>query len=241
MPAAPEPGAGGVDAAPSATVGDPARREFADYELAVGAALELRRVGLDESRYPTELIGYVRNVSLMVKMPAVDGKLVLVREGQPVVMRAFSGTEALSFPTTVIAARFSPEAYLHLQYPKAIESTTIRKQRRIEVDLIAASSSDGSKPRPAIVLDLSATGARLAVPEPLGDVGSRAHITFRLQTASGAATLDLDALVCNVKHDASQNRYLHGVKFVHVEPLHALALRGYIASARRRKDAGVIR
>jgi hypothetical protein len=194
----------------------------------------MRRVGPDESRYPTELIGYVRSVSVIVRMPAADGKLVLVRAGQPVIMRAFSGTDALSFHTFVIAARFSPAPYLHLQYPKAIENTVIRKQRRVDVALVASSSSSGATPVVATVLDLSAAGARLAVLQSLGDVRGHVHVTFRLQTPAEPVTLDLDAVICSVKRDA-QDRFLHGVKFVKVEPLHALALRGYLATVRRRR------
>ena len=60
----------------------------------------------------------------------------------------------------------------------------------------------------------------------------------RLQTRAGPANLDLEALVCNVKRDEAHNRFLHGVKFVDVEPL---ALRGYIESARRRREPDLSR
>jgi c-di-GMP-binding flagellar brake protein YcgR len=228
----------------ASSAGSPATaRGFADFDLAIGTSLELRRVGVDESRYPTELVGCLRNATVLVRMPVADGKLVALREGQPVVIRAFSGTDAMSFATSVVAVRFVPEPYLHLKYPHAIECTAIRKQRRINVDLTASCALPGGETVPAIVLDMSMDGAGLALERPVGAAGDLIRLTLCLQTPGGAASLDVDAQICSVKGDSDQAQIFHGVKFMSVEPLQSLALRGFVALSgeRRRVNTGANR
>ena len=55
--------------------------EFDEMNLQIGERIELERMeSADKTRYFTTLIGYMRNQSLLIKTPIVDGCLSLSRK-----------------------------------------------------------------------------------------------------------------------------------------------------------------
>jgi len=215
---------------PAATVA----RDAADLDLAIGTILELRVVGVDDVRYPIKLIGHARPATLLVTMPSANGKVSLLREGQTVAIRGFSGTEAFAFQTSILAVRFTPIPYLHLQYPTDLSSTTVRKQKRVVVDL-SADVKCGDATSVAKVIDLSASGTRLAAPHALGEIGATISVAFQLPTTLGVVEIGFDALLCTVAQDESNQSYIHGVKFTNADPAKTLMLRGYLAIERPKR------
>lgn len=219
-----------VDAAPALT--------FEALDLAVGTRLQMQRVGNDERRYLTRLVGYLPGVSVIVRTPSDGGGIVLFREGETAIVRAFSGTAAFAFTAVVLAVRFTPETYLHLAYPKRIEGAAVRTQRRVDVALIATAqraedvTDEGTS---AKVLDLSAGGAKVCTREALGSQGDRLLVAFRLPTPEGGATLSLPAEIRSATTD-DEGLVHYGIRFVDIEPLHALALRGYVAQPLRTEE-----
>lgn len=204
---------------------------FESLALPVGSKLQLERIGHDERRYTTRLIGYVHGVSVLVETPLADGGIVMFREGESCIARAFSGTEAFAFTTIVVSVRYAPDAYLHLSYPKRVAGTSVRKQRRVDVRLIATvthASATGSVTTPSRVVDLSAGGAQIESRIALGKTGDVIEIAFRLPAPSGEATFSLDAEIRSI-HPADDAHMLHGIHFLDVQPLEALALVGYVA------------
>lgn len=211
---------------------------FEALDLAVGTRLQMQRVGNDERRYLTRLVGCLPGVSVIVRTPSDDGGIVLFREGETAIVRAFSGTAAFAFTAVVLAVRFTPETYLHLAYPKRIEGTAVRTQKRVDVALIATAhrADDASEEGTAAqVLDLSAGGAKLRTREALGSQGDRLLVAFRLPTPQGDATLSLPSEIRSSTTD-DEGQVHHGIRFVDIEPLHALALRGYVAAPLRTEE-----
>ena len=225
------------NALPAATSnsGGSTQREipFESLALPVGARFTLERIGHDEQRYTTRLFGYIPGVSLLVETPLADGGVVMFREGESCIARAFSGTDAFAFSAIVLSVRYAPDAYLHLTYPKRVSGTSVRAERRIDVKLIATVShatAEGPVSSPCRVVDLSAGGAQLEARVPLGAVGDRVEVAFRLPTPRGEATLALSAEIRTVGQ-ADGERRLHGVQFQDLDPVHGLALQGYVARA----------
>jgi c-di-GMP-binding flagellar brake protein YcgR len=211
---------------------------FEALDLAVGTRLQMQRVGNDERRYLTRLVGYSAGVSVIVRTPSDDGGIVLFREGETAILRAFSGTAAFAFTAVVLAVRFTPETYLHLAYPKRVEGAAVRNQKRVDVELIAtAHRADEAleEGTAAKVLDLSAGGAKLRTHETLGSQGDRLLVAFRLPTPHGEATLSLPAEIRSSTTD-DEGQVHHGIRFVDIEPLQALALRGYVAAPLRAEE-----
>jgi c-di-GMP-binding flagellar brake protein YcgR len=235
------PAAPAVQPKPDVASEERSRRfDFDELHLAVGTRLQLQRLDQDENaRYSTRLFGYIKDVSVMVSTPTQGGKLLLLREGQPVVVRAFSGTDAFAFTAPVLTARFAPDPYLHLAYPPYVTGAVIRRQRRVDIKLIAAISVPGQGEAqasiPARITDLSAGGARLRARTPIGEPDSPLAVSFRLQAPNGEATLTMRAVIRTAATEEG-GQHIYGVQFVDMSPLDALALEGYVVR-QAEKDA----
>ncbi len=206
---------------------------FEDLRLPIGTRLSLQKLDPDDdTRYNARLQGVFKDVSLIVNVPAPGGNLAMFRQGQPLLLRAFSGTRVFAFTAGVLVIRYAPTAYMHLEYPRQVEGAEVRSERRVAVRLIAAVSCPDAQGSlqgsvPAQVSDLSCGGARLHVPESLGEPGAVLHVAFRLATAVGEATLKLKATIR--RNDADGNGRAHGVQFTDLPPMDLLALEGYVA------------
>jgi len=207
--------------------------KFEDLKLPMGTRLSLRKLDPDDdARYATTLFGILKDVSLIVGIPAPGGRLAMFRQGQPLLLRAFTGTRVFAFTCSVLVVRYAPGAYLHLECPKTVDGTEVRARTRIKVKLIAVVTigPEGSAEagRTTQVEDLSVGGARLILPQPLGEASEELGVAFRLKSTSGEATLKLRAVIrTTVPLDGGGIAY--GVQFVDVDPIILLALEGYVA------------
>lgn len=211
---------------------------FEELRLPIGTRLSVQKLDPDDdTRYNARLYGVFKDVSLIVNVPAPGGSLAMFRQGQPLLLRAFSGTSVFAFTADVLMIRYVPTAYLHLDYPKHVDGTEVRSKQRVTVRLIASTSRDDGNgnerdSRPAQVTDLSSGGARLIARESLGEPGDEVNLAFRLKTSAGEATLKLKATIrSSTAEEAGRGGRVHGVQFVHLEPMDLLALEGYVAHA----------
>jgi hypothetical protein len=158
----------------------------------------------------------------------------MFRQGQPLLLRAFSGTSVFAFTAGVLAVRYVPTAYMHLEYPRQVEGAEVRSRKRVAVRLIATVSRPDAQGSlqgsvPAQVSDLSCGGARLIARETLGEPGDVLHVAFRLATAVGEVTLKLKAAIRRNDPDGTGDGRAHGVQFTDLPPMDLLALEGYVA------------
>lgn len=239
------PGLGGAQADAESVVATPADRsaekwrtlQFEDLRLPLGTRLSVQKLDPDDdTRYNARLHGVFKDVSFVVNIPAPGGSLAVFKQGQPLLLRAFSGTSVFAFTASVLVARYVPAAYLHLEYPRYVDGTEVRARKRVNVRLIATTyreDPDGTEhsSRPAQVADLSSGGARLVAREPLGEQGEELALAFRLKTAVGEATLKLHGTIRSVTPQEDGSGHNHGVQFVRLEPMDLLALDGYVAHA----------
>lgn len=112
-------------------------------------------------RYAVNLIGSIANKSLLVTAPMKDGKLIFIRDGQPLVVRALSGKRAYAFGVQLLKSQQAPAPYLHLSWPWEVRSTVIRQDSRVPVSVEGYLVLGATEPTPASVLDLSMGGASL--------------------------------------------------------------------------------
>jgi c-di-GMP-binding flagellar brake protein YcgR len=151
------------------------------------------------ARYTVRLIGFVKNKTILVTAPLVDGKAALIREGQHFIVRAFPGKKAYAFSTALQKNVYSPYPYLHLDYPKEVRSTTIRQAARASVKIIAAVSVGSPEQSAAATLgDLSIGGASGTIKRQLGHKGDAAIIKFRVNAAGADEYLSLKAILRSV-------------------------------------------
>ncbi|MBI2383202.1 MAG: flagellar brake protein [Gammaproteobacteria bacterium] len=201
--------------------------------LRIGDTLQLQTLQEDHpARYHVTLIGGAERRSLLVTAPQADGKIILVREGQVFVVRAFLGDRALGFRCTVLKRVAVPYPYLHLSYPYVLEQVRVRRSARVLVQLPGEMISPGPLAGVAkgTVIDLSVTGAMFECSASPGDVGARLRLNCNLPIAGMAVhLLETDVVIRNIEtENAPEGTAHYGVHFMDVNPAAALALRAFV-------------
>ena len=207
---------------------------FDDIRLNVGDALQLQSMS-GSDRFYVKLIGYTPGGSVLVTTPTLAGRVLLMREGQGFIARAFSGRAAYAFNTAVTRVCNVPYPYLHLHFPKLVQGVAIRREARIRVRVIAsvARSAAPGESVPAAISDLSPSGARIDARELLASKGEGFVVSFRLRFEQEDAYFVIDAIVRSVRKDrrgddAGEPSFMHGVEFSRMPPNERLLLRTLI-------------
>lgn len=209
-----------------------------DLKLQVGELLQLQpRDGSDDRRMQVQLIGYLPGVSLLVTTPRTGNKVMIMREGQPFVVRMMVGNRILGFATTITRSCARPFPYLHLAYPAEMQQITVRNSQRVRLKLFASLKNDNSgfqfeKPHPATVVDLSTSGSLLVSGEQLGDLGDKVILSCAVKVANIEKLLSVPAIIRNVHMEHSdehgEDSYYHGLEFKLSDQQDIFALHGYV-------------
>jgi c-di-GMP-binding flagellar brake protein YcgR len=156
----------------------------------------------------------------------------MLREWSTFTARFFSGQHAFAFTTNVVKQTNIPYPMLHLSYPKTIQTQQIRKNPRIEVDLIMVAEDEARRLQvPSKIYDLSATGASIGSNDPLGAVGDRFTAKFEVNVQ------DLDAMievVCQIRNRMpppgnGAMKHGYGVSFHEVDQDMQFALAAFVS------------
>lgn len=207
-----------------------------DIDLQIGDMMQLE-LGLDNSstRHMVRAIGMLPGASILVTSPMRNGKILPVREGQPVVMRCFARNHASAFSARVLRSATHPYPYLHLSFPDQTQDVVVRNSRRIEVKLIAIArvqrtAGQADELIAATIGDLSTSGAMLETPVSLGPQGTKLKISVKLPVDGiGEREIAIDCIVRS-RHEieGGAGRHSHGVEFLALDPLQTLTLRAYV-------------
>jgi c-di-GMP-binding flagellar brake protein YcgR len=137
---------------------------FADMNLKTGQPIQLQLTRTDHTRLYSLLIGYLAERAVIVTTPAVSlaNDSYTVIDGDSFVCRAFAGRRAFAFQTDVLRVAQAPFPHLYLRYPNQVEAVVIRKATRVPFKRpvsVVRSGQDGETSGPAVLCDLSLTGA----------------------------------------------------------------------------------
>jgi hypothetical protein len=193
--------------------GDIPRATFDDMGLRVGDRMQLAPPSsLRGEPCMVRLIGYVRDLSLLVSAPPPGFWPAPVIEGDNVVMRVFSGRSAFGFVCQVDRIIKLPFEYLHLSFPRMIAGRVIRRSRRVKCSLPV--TVDGAAGLAATITNLSSTGAEIRTD---ADV-TRIDVTD--ETATGVTLASGEQISARaVVSGADPKRTLLGlVDPIHLEP-----------------------
>lgn len=180
-------------------------------------------------RYTVKLIGFVKNKSIFVTAPMVDGKVALIRDGQTFIVRAFPGKKAYAFTASAIKSVFSPHPYLHLSYPKLVRCTAIRQSSRASVKIIAAVTVGKPEQTAAATLtDLSMGGTSGIIKRQLGKKNDRGVIKFKVNAAGNIEYLTIDMILRSISPTENANEFRHGFEFVDVPAQANLVLSAFV-------------
>lgn len=180
-------------------------------------------------RYTVKLIGFVKNKSILVTAPVIDGKGALIRDGQTFIVRAFPGKKAYAFTASALKSVFSPHPYLHLSYPKVVRCSVIRQGARASVKIIASVTVGKPEQTAAATLsDLSMGGTSGIIKKPLGQKNDCGVIKFKVTAAGNDEFLSLNFILRSITPTENMDEYRHGFEFVDVPTQSKLILSAFV-------------
>lgn len=215
------------------TQATPGQCDFDEMRPRVGERLEVR---LPASIYPplyTRLLGWAPGESLLVRTPTRDHAPITLQEGQPLVLRCFSGTRVFAFSGRVLRVCTDPYPYLHLSFPEQIRCLTVRDNQRLPLDLLAEARHGETDWRPARLLDLGLGGALLECMHPLGVEGDTVELRFDIpvEVLDEEAHLRLQARIHHLEaHHGPDGgiSHRHGLAFAKPPADDALRLENFL-------------
>jgi c-di-GMP-binding flagellar brake protein YcgR len=207
-------------------------RALEDTKLAIGDTLQLQaQAEGGQARYYVKVIGYLVKKGLIVTTPTVDGRVLLMREGQSFVVRMFSGKSVYAFSATVFKVANVPYPHLHLTYPSQVRGLVVRSGARVNVRLIAAIQTAGLS-QAATLSNLSTGGAALQAKVKLGRKGDEISIKFRVTINGVEQYLTLRGIIRSVMVEAGDGDggevVVHGVQFVDVPHAEHVSLTAFV-------------
>lgn len=187
-------------------------------------------------RYTVRLIGMSKGRSVLVTTPMVDGHYLLMREGQALILRAFSGRSAYAFPTQILKNVNTPYPYLHLAYPRQVRSLVVRRGARADVRVICAITHCDGVPVEAAgtIINLSIGGALMTTKTIPGKKGQCLTIKFKCVLNGIEALLELDTVIRAINVDQSgdtETPYQIGVQFTDVSAEDSIPLLAFVYQA----------
>lgn len=195
----------------------------------VGEAFYLQVHDNPAIRYTVKLIGFVKNKSILVSAPLIDGKVALIRDGQTFIVRAFPGKKAYAFSSSALKSVFSPHPYLHLSYPKLVRCTTIRKNSRATVKIIASVTiGEPGETAAATLTDLSMGGTSGIIKKPLGKKNDTGVIKFKVNVIGSDEFLALNVVLRSITPTENSNEFRHGFEFIDVPTQSNLILSAFV-------------
>ncbi|HEY0846605.1 MAG TPA: flagellar brake protein [Noviherbaspirillum sp.] len=200
-----------------------------DVRWYVGETLYLQQIDNPAIRYTVRLIGFVKNKTVFVTAPAVDGKFEFIRDGQTFVVRAFSGKKAYAFVAAAVKSVHSPHPYLHLSFPKEVRCTVVRRGVRAQVKIIASVwLGDSARTGAAVLTDLSMGGTSGTIKQVLGQKGEEGQIKFKVHAAGQDEFLSLKMALRSVNPSENGDGFKHGFEFLDVSIHDRLILSAFV-------------
>lgn len=189
---------------------------------------------LTQDKMMVRMIGYQDGVSVLTTPPYADGLPLPLREGESVVVRAFSGRHAFGFTSTVEKICKLPFDYLHLSFPETVRGLTIRKSPRVRTKIVASARparEQDRQPKPCTISNLSLTGALVVAQNALATKDEVLRLSFRISPLGVESYLSATAVVRTVFEARAENNAClihHGLEFQDLEPNEKVILGSFV-------------
>lgn len=214
--------------------------DSANLGLEVGDSLQLQFVNDNAgNRHYVKVVGCYPGRSILVSTPQVAGRIMLVRQDQAVIVRLMVGNDVVGFNSTVLRSCARPYPYLHLAYPRELQSSSVRKALRVSLDSVVSLRRLGPDDQPDRVhpafagrtRDISTTGALVSSSARLGALGDRLAVAMRVAVAGFAEEIRLRATIRNTAVLSAGDDTagtLFGLEFDPPERREAILLHGHV-------------
>jgi c-di-GMP-binding flagellar brake protein YcgR len=205
-------------------------------KISVGSLLQLQSATQENApRYQVRVIGYLPGGSLVVTNPVVQKKLQIIREGTLFHVRMLSGSDVVGFTARTLNSAVKPYPHLHLEYPKTIESISVRNANRVSTRLPAKGNNldlpDAPGNHPVSITDLSSTGCGLLASEKLGDSEHRLSLTFKIGVLDIAEEIQVKGTIKRISErpgNGKETQYFHGLAFVDLNRAQKIILHAWV-------------
>lgn len=169
-------------------------------------------------RYTGTLIGYLKNESFIVTMPKGNGGVLYLNEGQPFIVRFFSGNHAYACTATVLQLHLEPYPHVHFSYPTTLTSLPIRTATRVKLNIPCKAINDAGETKDCTVIDISTKGMAIAVDQALGNTDDKLKLEFSVSVNDEEHQLSLSGVIRSTtnkpKGDGEAASVWHGVAFM---------------------------
>ncbi|HEY9051076.1 MAG TPA: flagellar brake protein, partial [Gammaproteobacteria bacterium] len=156
-------------------------RDKIDFRVKLGDLVQLQFIPEDgRDRLNAKIIGHAPNKSLIISAPSVGGKLPILKENQPFVVRMLQGSRVYGFQSVVLKYYTLPYPHLHLKQPENIECIQVRGAQRVNTSLVISVHTADDKTFSVTMLNTSASGGLLQAREVLGKLNDRVSISLEL-------------------------------------------------------------
>lgn len=198
---------------------------FSAIQMQVGQRVLLVLEGSAAHKQYTNIIGWVENEFLILRVPHEDGWLVHIREGMNLDLRLFTGLSIFTFKSRVNHLLLHPRNYMLISFPKEIWEAPMREHKRIltslKTDILRSTFSPESSAS-FWIKDISIAGAALLGPNKLGEIDStiQIRVQFELKLTGKIEEVDIEGKIQNIEpihlnsDDGEQSKFRHGILFV---------------------------
>lgn len=199
-----------------------------------GEPVQIRLVNRNQQTYySTRLIGYIKNLSILVTTPMVVGTPLIMADGEPVEIRMVTGNNIYVFQTAIQSMYTSPTNYMHLEHPAEVRVQKLRKSPWAKTNLGVMVTDALGAHEVATIVNLSPDGAHLRAPRSLGEPGKTLRLSFPANMEELATTLDLDAKIKHVyaprvTPGSAATMLEYGIAFSNVSAADALWLKALV-------------
>ena len=210
-------------------------------QLPVGTSIQLQQEGIDNPiRYTVKLLGYYPGKGLIVTNTEHNGKTVLLTDDTRLACRVLQGSIVQGFRVHVIQTSMMPYPHIHLSYPDEIEVSVVRDARRILTKQPALAQNTRQRDdrfHEAMIVDLSASGAKIATRSPIAETNEILELKMVLEVAESEESLKL---LCEVKsvefREGNREKgrlplHYYGVMFKGVNRFQKLVLHAFVLEA----------
>ncbi len=170
--------------------------KFEDLKLGYGYPVQLQSQSEGQAqRCTSKIIGCVPGQGIL--MTPARGKARL-RSGQKIVVRIMVGNGICLFPAVIESVVAQPLPMMQLSYPKQVSFKEIRGATRVDVELAVSAQNLSSLPERSsdgMIADISTSGARLEVADPIGEVGDELTLKGVVNVGPIQRELDIGAVI----------------------------------------------
>jgi len=209
---------------------------FSDIRLKAGDRMQIEPPAiLCQERLPVKYIGHLKDISVLVTLPTSNGLPLQLREGEKIVLRAFSGQNVFGFNATIERVCKIPFSYLHLSYPERVSGMVVRKSPRIKTNIIATiqnqAQENGSKKLSGVIKNLSTSGAGLGARQALGNKGDMLNLAFRVDIHNVDMYMSVNATILALipqTTNGDSDGIFHGLEFKDLNPNDCVLLQSMV-------------